>query len=648
MKPYNICIIGGNPIKKISAIILILIFVGSSFSATAFIERQNNTIIKQENHTISFSSPVLTTEESFIKISIEESATFLQNPGEPMLPKITYTFSLPLGSIITGITIEGSSQQEKILESLVVPAHEPLIDGDTLPKSRPFSQLVYEADALYPPVQYETRKSVGLKDGQHTLSYSIQYYPVRYNPVENTIYYNDTIHITLEYTTPDVPIQIKTADEKDLLIIYPELFANEIQPLIAHKNNFGMRTYGKTLEEIYEEFTEGRDKQEKIKLCIKDAIEVEGISYVLLVGGLKGQSREWYLPVRYAHSSDETYVSDLYYADIYKEVDGEILFEDWDSNENGIFAEFGMFNRDIIDGSPDVYVGRLACRSVSDVTIIVNKIIDYEKTRADESWFKHMLLIGGDTYPYDGKYTGNEAEIYTNLSASYMDGFTFTRLWASTGALTGQAVVEEAINQGAGFIHMAGHANPASLVTHPPFEKDVTIIILQMYNFFNPMHINPKLTNKDKLPVIVVGGCHNSQFNVSLSNIFLQIKEYGIGGFFFQPPYKFFYMEWVPKCWSWWLTINPNGGAIATIGNTGLGMGLPGEDYVTGLNGWLLPRFFYRYGQEGEHFVGMAFSSAITDYVNEFDINRNSADRQMVQQWALLGDPSLMIGGYES
>ena len=148
------------------------------------------------------------------------------------------------------------------------------------------------------------------------------------------------------------------------------------------------------------------------------------------------------------------------------------------------------------------------------------------------------------------------------------------------------------------------------------------------------------------LPVILIGGCHNSQFNVSLMNIIKGIMEYGIKGMFLESPYKFYYMEWVPKCFSWWLTSNPDGGAIATMGNTGLGMGIGGQDYVTGLDGWLFPRFFYHYGQDGQEYIGMAHSSAITDYVNEFDINSDSEDRQMIQQWALLGDPSLMIGGY--
>ena len=107
------------------------------------------------------------------------------------------------------------------------------------------------------------------------------------------------------------------------------------------------------------------------------------------------------------------------------------------------------------------------------------------------------------------------------------------------------------------------------------------------------------------------------------------------------------YGDYVPKCWSWWLTSKERGGAIATMGNSGLGMGLPGFEYPNGLDGWLLPRFFYNYGQLGKEHVGEAHSAAIADYVIQFDINNNDADRQMVEQWVLLGDPSLMIGGYE-
>jgi hypothetical protein len=433
-----------------------------------------------------------------------------------------------------------------------------------------------------------------------------------------------------------------------MLIISPAEFSSSLQPLIDHKNDVGIRTSAVTLDEITSSNVGGRDDAETIKLYIKQAKETLGITYVMLVGGHVGQSLNWHLPVRYGHSqSEDAYLSDLYYADLYKYVDNETVFEDWDSNGNGEYAEYAFAVRDIIDGSPDVYVGRLACRDVAEVDIIVSKIIDYESEPADDSWFKKMLLIGGDTYPESD--VAFEAEIDTNLSSTYMPGFTFERLWASLGTLTGREDVDDAINRGAGFIHMAGHANPASLVTFPPFDrnKEQKITIMAMYDIYNFPNINPQLNNGEKQPVIVIGGCHNSQYNVSLAKIITGIREFGIRGFFFGPPHQFFYMNWVPKCMSWWLTIKEDGGAIATFGNTGLGMGIWDYGYLTGLDGWLFPRYFYHYGIEGKENIGMAQGAAITDYVNEFDINSDGEDRQMVQQWALLGDPSLLPGGYE-
>ena len=594
------------------------------------------------------SSPMLSFEDTFTKITLEEATSTLRVTGGPMLPKITKTFILPLGTQVIDTIVKETGKTTQHLQAKVLPSLEPVIDGETVPKERTLKASIYENNAIYPSESYTTQQKIGLHDGEHVIFHTVHYYPVRYNPVENYITFTNEADIQIEYILSADEPSIQTTNNQDLLVIYPELFSEEIQPFISHKNDFNMNTYGKTLEDIYAEQTSGVDDQEKIKLAIKDAIETEGISYVLLVGGRKGQSNNWYLPVRYGHSqSEDAYVSDLYYSDVYKLVDSQPVFDNWDSNGNGKFAEYAGFVKDEIDGSPDVYIGRLACRSEKEVTTVVEKIITYEETKAAESWFKHMLLIGGDTYPYDGNYDGCEAEIDTNLSASYMDGFTFTRLWASTGALTGQSVVEDAINDGAGLIHMAGHANPSCLVTHPPHEEDGRIVILQMYDIRNPSKLNPKLENEDMLPVIVIGGCHNSQFNVTLMNIIKGIMEYGFKGMFLESPFKFYYMEWVPKCFSWWLTTKPDGGAIATMGNTGLGMGIGGQDYVTGLDGWLFPRFFYHYGQDGEEYVGMAHSSAITDYVNEFDINSDGEDRQMVQQWALLGDPSLMIGGYD-
>ncbi|MBS3777725.1 MAG: hypothetical protein KGY50_00350, partial [Candidatus Thermoplasmatota archaeon] len=229
-------LIGGYPIKKTSIILLVLVLIGSSFSATAFIAQQKNLNTKEHFETITWAEPVLTTQEAFTKVTIDQATSYHVKTGEPMLPKITKTFTLPIGSQITKINIAHDTPIRQSLDSPILPAQEPLIDGETQSKTK-FSQAVYESNSIYPSEPYTTQKSIGLKNNQHVLYYSIHYYPVRYNPVENTIYYTDNIDITIEYQTPLSPVQVQSIDEQDLLVIYPELFTDEIQPLITHKNN---------------------------------------------------------------------------------------------------------------------------------------------------------------------------------------------------------------------------------------------------------------------------------------------------------------------------------------------------------------------------------------------------------------------------
>jgi len=520
-----------------------------------------------------------------------------------------------------------------------------------------------------------------IKDNIQVLFVSIQCYPIKYIPFQQKLIINQQVDIEIDYEMSST--SVFSADIYDMVIITPKVFEDALQPLVEHKNNYDVITRVKTLEDIYIEYS-GRDQQEQIKYFIKDAKEQWGIDYVLLIGGMIGQNFDWYLPVRYTNNYagvpyESSFISDLYYADLYKTVEGEIIFDDWDSNGNGVFAEFetkyneitelyDLISKDILDCRPDVHVGRLPCRSLSDVDIVVDKIIQYESSPADPSWFNRLLLAAGDTYPLpdSNEPDAYEAEIYTNLSASYMNDFNVVKLWTSTKTLTGQKDFVDEMNKGAGFIHMAGHANPSILVTNTPKGEEGKVTILSMYNipfinaYFSLFYqgggivgalkklmepVNPRLNNNEKQPVVVIGGCHNSQFNVTVKNI----QKYG----FF---HAYGYGIHPPKCFSWYLSSLKDGGAIATMGNTGLGMGYPGYNYTEGLDGWLFPRFFYHYGMNGNQILGECFSNAIIDYVNEFDVNEliyshaedgPGAIRQMVEQWELFGDPSLKIGGYD-
>ena len=653
-------------------IIVLLVIAGlfwgtSTFAGISPSIWEKEILCQDESMEISFvfTEPRVENEDGaeYAHILTTDEMIYDQQYGFPMMPYATKVITLPLGATVEKITVDIDTSKTMKISRKIVPASKPIITGDLQKNSEErWENGVYNSNSFYPLQWVNSDVGVGRNNNDLTLFLTLHIFPIRYNPVENVLLWINELKVTIDYQVKENPLLMP--EIYDLLIISPEEFTEKLEELVIHKENHGVNTTLVTTNEIYTGTffpVEGRDDAEKVKYFIKNSIEEWGIKYVLLVGGMKGQQYTWYVPVRYTNNhagkgSGETgFLSDLYYADIYKYENGEILFEDWDSNKNGVFAEFRQFAaKDIMDCRPDVYVGRLACRDSTEVEIMVNKIITYESGPCDPSWFKKMLLVGGDTYPNLAEQDAYEAEIDTNLSGSYMPSYEKERLWASLGTLTGQADVEQAFNQGAGFIHMAGHANPGVLVTYPPQTNTEKIVILQVYNippanaifalslgdiqgFFDKLNDPwmPHLENGDKLPVVLVGGCHNSQFNTSLLNIirygFLHAYGYGI---------------YVPNCWSWWLTSLKDGGAIATLGNTGLGMGLGGYNYTEGLDGWLFPRFFYHHGIQGIDILGEAHSSAIIDYTNTFDINSDDADRQMITQWALLGDPSLKMGGY--
>jgi len=174
-----------------------------------------------------------------------------------------------------------------------------------------------------------------------------------------------------------------------------------------------------------------------------------------------------------------------------------------------------------------------------EVDIMVDKIITYETSTHGQNWFNKMILVGGDSAPGDEYYEGEEENA---RALGYMQGFEGVRIWTSDESFTGPDDVINAISAGGGFLFFDGHGNPQTWGTHPPDDEDTWITGLNT----NDM---PKLQNGDKLPVAVVGGCHNGQFNVSLSNIIQDIMKYGLKGYFFESPYKFYHMEWIPETW---------------------------------------------------------------------------------------------------
>jgi hypothetical protein len=425
----------------------------------------------------------------------------------------------------------------------------------------------------------------------------------------------------------------------NLLILSPDKYINPLNKLKNHKESVGIKTKIASLSQVYDQmFWKGRDNPEKIKYFIKQAYDIWNISYVLLIGDFRD------FPIRYVNNQDilqgfyePKFISELYYADI---IDKNGNFSSWDTDNDGIFGEW--INDDIaekaedsnIDLYPDVYVGRLAVRNTNQLNIMINKIITYENNTFGKDWFNNIVVCAGDTYPESENpdWEGNEGEENTLHVLENMTNFNHIKLWTSDDSFQGVNDIINAFTEGCGFVYFDGHANPFRWSTHPPNDADTWIRGLSTMTM-NLLH------NKEKLPIVVVGGCHNLQFDVHPKRIFDE------------PWYLY---TWIPECWGWKLTHINDGGSIATIGCSGLGM--TKEDKFEGEGGagdYLEPSFFYEYGLNGTDMLGEVWGKAITRYLTKYPINWNTPaawndaiDAKTVQQWVLLGDPSLKIDGY--
>jgi len=437
-----------------------------------------------------------------------------------------------------------------------------------------------------------------------------------------------------------------SSDEYQLLIIAPQLFSDALRPLIDHKNKHNIKTKLMTTEEIYNQYAgdDYEDNAERVKYAIRDALEQWGIKYVLLVGGLKryfwcnpANEENWHVPARYSNLDldgfpEPKYLSDLYFADIYWNETME--FCDWNTGgqDPKLFGEWrwtgGTESKDARDLIPDVSVGRFPCRTVGEVKLIVQKIITYESVNhTNETWFKQILLVGGDnsddTAPGDNGFI--EGKITTwkayNYARNRYDDFNATMLWPyeedqNETNLTKERFLSEQ-SKGSGFTIMAGHGDVGFWFSHQFYAN------FQNWTFIRSLHLW-RLSNGEKTPVLVAGGCLCACFD----------KYFWTGS-----------TSFTIDCFVWVMTKQRYGGSIAAVGNTAICRGEKGPNNSDVYNGYLVTRFFEVYGNETD-VLGDIWRTEISRYVEKFDAQEDILDCKSVENWVLLGDPSLKIGGY--
>ena len=618
--------------------VIIVLFIGIAISPGIIHTTAKNVEKTTSNcETITFfqdfSAPITIENEQYLRINVEETNSFTAYEEAPMMPFYSKTYEFNAGTKITNVEIALSKIKTMDVGKYIEPVpSKQIIDGGIVSIKKTLNKKIYDSFEPYPSEWYSYTTGTGLnRDNEHVLFLSMHIYPARYIPLENSVEYIEHIEINISYEKSE--IKEGYSDKYDLVIITPSEFYSNLQPLVDHKNNYEIETKLVMLEEIYERFS-GRDDAEKIKYFIKHAVEEWDTHYVLLIGDVKK------LPTRTTYASwwEPNILSDLYYGDIYN---SEYKFCSWDSNDNNKFGEIEyedtpteINNIDGVDLYADVHVGRLACTDKSEVDISINKIINYERETNNQLWFKKIVLAGGDTFP-PGKGAlpfVYEGEITNIKVAQQLPDFEHIKLWSSKHNLNAITFNRE-ISKGAGFVSYAGHGFEHGWGTYKANSLKRKMDITQ------PLYYMPfieYLHNQNKLPIIFFDACLTAKLDFNITDL----DEY------YHNPIRlltiFTRLEYDPSifypCFAWSFVKEEDGGAVATVGSTRTAYTWVDKEGVYAGAGYLDVHFFKAY-EEGVT-AGEMLTQAQNDYIN--NVYR---DYFTIEEFILLGDPSLGVGG---
>lgn len=603
--------------KKFIPILIVGVLLISGLGAVGAPESNSKQV------SLSFSNISTIEEGGHLLLDIDGTNSVMMLENQYILPTRTETFTFPFGTKIKKVTCRLDNFQEKKLSKSIMPTPKIAMASQGIVKSED-KQTKLGTDT-FPRNWYNFDIGCGINGKERNIIVNVEVFPVKYYPEEKMIEWAKNAEIKIEYELPSQPVVFD--DVYSFVILAPSEFSDELAPLVTHKIGRNISTIFVSLNDIYTGVhfpVQGGDNQEKIKYFIKNAIENWATTSVLLVGSsAKFPTRTTYVYYE-SHDDDERFVSDLYYADIYNETND---FCSWDSNNNEKYAEFNQNGKyDDVDLYPDVYLGRLACTSGSQVTTCVNKIKTYENNVAySQDWFTNFVVSGGDTWvPDHGEETGvDEGELLNQNAIDTMDGFLADKIWTTNGRLRkvfppyGKGELTNAINTGCGFLHWSGHGNTNIWGTHPHNGTEWTWIPTPTPPGFYSNSDVSALANGDKLPIVVVGGCLCGRYNSDSS------------------------------CFAWSFLSNSGGGGIATVGATAGLYSALGKQTTQAYGGKIELNMFRAYKTYGAITFGEMWSKAISKYLDTQTMRylpQYAAHYKTIEEWQPFGDPTLAIG----
>lgn len=261
--------------------------------------------------------------------------------------------------------------------------------------------------------------------------------------------------------------------------------------LAAYKSSKGMVSRAVSTQEIYHEFSAGKQDV----TAIRDYIQLKKPAYVLLLGDAtvdyKGNTkvatateRINYVPSYESRESFQplqTYVSDDYFG-LLEAQQGEWLEGDLATNE-----------------SISVGIGRIPAKSLAEANRMVNKLISHETKISKQPYRFGWLADDGDSniHVQDAEDFSNLIPTAFQVQKTYLDQFPQELVNGFYTSEAGKKASLALFNQDADFIHFLGHGSESAWTD----EKVITNNELQ------------NLKNSQHLPILLTATCQFGRFD---------------------------------------------------------------------------------------------------------------------------------------
>jgi hypothetical protein len=407
-------------------------------------------------------------------------STVTEKKGFAQLPLLSTAVQLPVRKNVD-LVIKEAHYEEYPLDHPLLPSRG-VIYRDQDP-----SQIPYEidpeslTDTWYPGELAVTSAPFIIRDVRGT---SVQFYPFQYNAQQNRlrVYQSITVELIPNDQAPENPL---TTDPwtilRELDGLYHSVFINyEPESESATRDPLPIRQYGEILVIYTDRDTEAiepyiRWKREKGYQVHRELVAT-------------GTNPKDLIQQKYDENNQILYVQ---------------LVGDWEdipcdlgtSSNKPMDPKLGCVVGD--DPYPDISIGRFSANSAEELSVQVNKAINYEKyPQTAAAWYRTATGIASNEGPGDdGEYDYQHLDVIWN---DKLHPFTYENYHDIYDPSATKSMVFDAVNEGTSIINYTGHGSATSWSTTSFSNSDVD-----------------NLSNADRLPWIVSVACNNGEFNRS-------------------------------------------------------------------------------------------------------------------------------------